>query len=326
MEGNENFREVRLMTKNENTENGEVTFTFSLKEMKKVKLALSACAGLMILSLGTAVYAAASMGSLKAENQLYQGQLKLAEEKMNALEEKANTVEKLTNQLQNMVKTNAQPPVMSTSQAAGGQGGASTVPDKAKKVSPKEHRQVEETHSIATPGELLKAMRQLDTRLDNQIKTMVTLRDQMMSQSLTISGDFFKTGSTTPDIWPVKGGMSSSYGFRESPGGIGSRYHEGIDIEADYGTPIMATANGVVTHAGWYDGYGYLVEIKHEGGIITRYGHNSALLVTEGQQVEQGTTIALAGSTGNSTGPHCHYEVRINGNAVDPTYFLPNNY
>ena len=69
------------------------------------------------------------------------------------------------------------------------------------------------------------------------------------------------------------------------------------------------------------DGYGYLVEVKHDGDITTRYGHNSAILVTEGQQVEQGTILALVGSTGNSTGPHCHYEVRIHGDAVDPTYF-----
>ena len=131
--------------------------------------------------------------------------------------------------------------------------------------------------------------------------------------------------SATPDIWPVKGQVSSSYGFRASPGGIGSTYHEGLDIAADYGAPVSATASGTVTRAGWVDGYGYLVEVKHDGDITTRYGHNSAILVTEGQQVEQGTILALVGSTGNSTGPHCHYEVRIHGDAVDPTYFLPGN-
>ena len=125
---------------------------------------------------------------------------------------------------------------------------------------------------------------------------------------------------------PVKGTISSTYGFRSSPGGVGSTYHEGIDIAVDYGSPIEATASGVVTQAGWVGGYGNLVEIKHDGGLVTRYGHNSALLVSVGQEVEQGTVIALAGSTGNSTGPHCHYEVRINGDAVDPTYFLPGNY
>ncbi len=314
------------MTKNENTEKGEVTYTFSLQEIKKLKLAISAGAGLLILSLGTAVYAAASMGSLRAENQLYQGQLQMAEEKMNALEEKTKTIETLSNQLQDMVKSSQPAPVMSTS-TEGGQGGASTVPDKAKRVSPKDHKQTDaEVRHMANPGELLKAMRQLDTKLDSQIRLMVNLRDRLLNSSYQMSESFFKASSTTPDIWPVRGTVSSTYGFRESPGGIGSTYHEGIDIASNYGTPVTATASGVVTQATWVGGYGYLVEIKHEGGVVTRYGHNSALLVTPGQEVEQGTAIALVGSTGNSTGPHCHYEVRINGSAVDPTYFLPNNY
>ncbi len=314
------------MTKTENTEKGEVSYTFSTKEIKKLKLLLSAGAGLLVLSLGAAGYSVASMGSLRAENQLYQNQLQMAEEKMTALEEKTKTIETLSNQLQDMVKTSQPAAVMSVG-TTGGQGGASTVPDKAKRVSPKDHKQTDTAaQHLANPGELLKAMRQLDTKLDSQIKIMVTLRDQLLTNSYAVSGSFFKAASTTPDIWPVRGSISSTYGFRESPGGIGSTYHEGIDIAANYGVPVAATASGVVTQATWVDGYGYLVEIKHEGGVVTRYGHNSALLVTPGQEVEQGTAIALVGSTGNSTGPHCHYEVRINGSAVDPIYFLPNNY
>lgn len=101
---------------------------------------------------------------------------------------------------------------------------------------------------------------------------------------------------------------------------------KGGDIAGDYGTPISATAAGTVTKAGWVGGYGYLVEVRHADGIVTRYGHNSAVLVYEGQHVDQGSMIALMGSTGNSTGPHCHYEVRIHGEAVDPMYFLPQSY
>lgn len=132
--------------------------------------------------------------------------------------------------------------------------------------------------------------------------------------------------SETPNIWPVTGPISSYYGYRTSPGGIGSTFHEGVDIAGDYGTPISATAAGTVTQAGWVGGYGYLVEVKHADGIVTRYGHNCAVLVYEGQHVDQGSMIALMGSTGNSTGPHCHYEVRIHGEAVDPMYFLPQSY
>ena len=118
------------------------------------------------------------------------------------------------------------------------------------------------------------------------------------------------------------GEVSSGFGWRESPENIGSSYHEGIDIATDYNVPVKVTADGVVTRTGWEDGYGYLVEVRHANGIVTRYGHNSAIVTTEGQQVRAGDTVALAGSTGNSTGPHTHYEVRVNGTAVDPMLFL----
>ena len=175
----------------------------------------------------------------------------------------------------------------------GGIGGASTVPDKAKTAAVKEQGA---STSYATPGSLLRSMRQLDARLDAQIKTMIVLREQVMNQTYGMQTTLLSASSATPDIWPVKGQVSSSYGFRASPGGIGSTYHEGLDIAADYGAPVSATASGTVTRAGWVDGYGYLVEVKHDGDITTRYGHNSAILVTEGQQVEQGTILALVGS------------------------------
>ena len=116
-------------------------------------------------------------------------------------------------------------------------------------------------------------MRKLDKRLDSQIKTMIVLREKLINETYGMQAPLLHTSSNTPDMWPVKGTISSTYGFRSSPGGIGSTYHEGIDIAVDYGSPIEATASGVVTQAGWVGGYGNLVEIKHDGGLVTRYGH-----------------------------------------------------
>mgnify|MGYP001752876088 FL=1 len=147
-----------------------------------------------------------------------------------------------------------------------------------------------------------------------------------MNRSYGVSGLTFEENGPEPVAWPVRGSISSYYGYRGSPGGYGSSYHEGVDIAGDYGMPISATAPGIVSYAGWVDGYGYLVEVKHANGFVTRYGHNSAILVKEGQNVDRGTVVALMGSTGNSTGPHCHYEVRINGNSVDPLYSLQGQY
>nr|MBO6295084.1 M23 family metallopeptidase [Schwartzia sp. (in: firmicutes)] len=100
------------------------------------------------------------------------------------------------------------------------------------------------------------------------------------------------------------------------------RYHSGMDIGGDYGDPIIAAAAGIVTYSGWISGYGYAVIIDHGGGISTLYGHNEALAVAEGQTVSQGQVIAYCGSTGNSTGPHCHFEVREGGEPVDPMGYL----
>lgn len=122
--------------------------------------------------------------------------------------------------------------------------------------------------------------------------------------------------------WPVSGRISSSFGGRSSPGGIGSRNHKGIDIAAPYGRPVCAADGGTVTYAGWMRGYGYLVEIRHGNGYTTRYGHNSSLTVSVGDHVYQGQQIARIGSTGNSTGNHCHFEVRVNGTPHNPMNYL----
>ncbi|MBD2566859.1 peptidoglycan DD-metalloendopeptidase family protein [Anabaena lutea FACHB-196] len=125
--------------------------------------------------------------------------------------------------------------------------------------------------------------------------------------------------SSTGYIWPAKGVLSSGYGWRWG------RMHRGIDIANGVGTPIYASAPGVVEKAGWNNGgYGILVEIRHADGSMTRYAHNSRVLVQVGQQVEQGQTIAAMGSTGFSTGPHSHFEVHPSGKgAVNPIAFLP---
>ena len=128
------------------------------------------------------------------------------------------------------------------------------------------------------------------------------------------------TGSGAPSaagfIWPVNGPVVSGFGMRWG------RMHEGIDIAAALGTPIHAAASGTVIHAGWLGGYGNLVVVDHGDGLATAYAHASAILVAVGQQVSQGDTLSLVGSTGNSTGPHLHFEVRVNGSAVDPLLYL----
>lgn len=132
----------------------------------------------------------------------------------------------------------------------------------------------------------------------------------------------FPGGGSGAMIWPLVGEITSEYGWRTHPIYGDSRYHSGMDIGGDYGDPIVAAAAGIVTYSGWISGYGYAVIIDHGGGISTLYGHNEALAVAEGQTVSQGQVIAYCGSTGNSTGPHCHFEVREGGEPVDPMGYL----
>ena len=123
-------------------------------------------------------------------------------------------------------------------------------------------------------------------------------------------------------VVPVTGRITSRYGANES---IRDHTHKGIDIAATRGTPILVTASGKVTFAGWSSGYGYLVKIDHGNGVETYYGHCSKLYVSTGDTVEAGEKIAAVGSTGNSTGNHLHFEIRLNGNQVNPESFVYQN-
>ena len=127
-----------------------------------------------------------------------------------------------------------------------------------------------------------------------------------------------------PSIWPVTGETTDGFGGRYDPfGGGGAEFHPGQDISAAPGTPVVAAGQGTVTFAGWKNGYGQVVEIDHGQGLTTRYGHLSKIETVVGREIARGELLGRVGSTGRSTGPHLHYEVRINDNPVSPRAYLP---
>lgn len=130
-------------------------------------------------------------------------------------------------------------------------------------------------------------------------------------------------GGTGQFMWPCNGPITSYYGWRTHPIFGTTKYHSGMDIAVDSGTPIHAADSGTIVYSGWLGGYGNCVMIDHGGGLVTLYAHNSALNVGEGQYVSKGTVVAYAGSTGYSTGPHCHFEVRLHGELTEPLNYLP---
>lgn len=131
--------------------------------------------------------------------------------------------------------------------------------------------------------------------------------------------------NTRPALWPLEGRLLSSFGTRQDPfSGMGG-FHAGVDISAPTGTPVRATADGTVDFAGWNSGFGKLLVIRHPGGVETYYAHLSGFAVIPGQEIRMGEVVAYSGSTGRSTAPHLHYEVRDHGTPINPYKFLRNS-
>lgn len=168
----------------------------------------------------------------------------------------------------------------------------------------------------------------IDSKVDHLEDIEADLQQKIAEQIAAASGVSvlpagpMSSPSAAGLIWPVDGPITSGFGGRSSPGGIGTTYHEGLDIGVPEGTPIRAAASGTVIIAAYTGGYGNYTCIDHGSGLSTCYGHQSSFAVSAGQSVSQGDIIGYSGNTGNSTGPHLHFEVRINGVAQDPLGYL----
>ncbi len=149
-------------------------------------------------------------------------------------------------------------------------------------------------------------------------------QEQSLQELLIFFEDQGNLLDSTPSVWPVKGFLCSSFGFRRDPINRTIKMHDGYDIANKMSTPVHATADGVVIFAGIESGYGNMITVDHGYGITTNYAHLSSFLVHEGDRVKRGQKIALMGSTGRSVGSHLHYEVRINRIPVDPCNYIFN--
>jgi murein DD-endopeptidase MepM/ murein hydrolase activator NlpD len=171
---------------------------------------------------------------------------------------------------------------------------------------------------IKKQDEALKAMHQELA----QLKKVASKQEASLQTLIEYFEDKRSLDAATPSVWPIHGWVTSPFGTRVSPLTGKIQFHEGIDIAAQIGTPVVAPADGMVIKAGFEAGYGNMVELSHGYGLKTVYGHNSRLNVKPGQHVKRGDIIAYVGDTGSSTGPHLHYEVRSNGLPVSPVRYL----
>jgi len=170
----------------------------------------------------------------------------------------------------------------------------------------------------ANLGELLDDMdlrsRQLERRVQREEESLAEVRGYLDDRTSLLRAD--------PSIWPVRGWLTSGFGWRRNPVMGTHALHAGLDIAAPRGTPVIAPADAHVVFAGWHSAYGNLVVMDHGYGITTKYAHTSKILVEVGDRVVRGHMIARVGSTGRSTGPHLHFEVHRNGAPVNPMQFL----
>jgi murein DD-endopeptidase MepM/ murein hydrolase activator NlpD len=169
---------------------------------------------------------------------------------------------------------------------------------------------------VIAPESSLDGRRQPDwTRQSALLDTRLSMLEKQFSRRT-------EQIASTPTVWPVRGSVSSGYGLRTDPFNGSSSAHEGIDISTSRGEPVLATADGKVLLSGWAGEYGRAIEIVHNDRYVTLFGHLDQTLVKEGQIVHRGDRVGLVGSTGRSTAPHLHYEVRVDGRPVNPLEYI----
>ena len=287
---------------------GDVTRTVRLSLRSLRVLAIGAGAAVALLTVGAvlSVYTlmngemhASETAQLREANRIQQEQILQVSKKASALQQDLDSLRRAEDGLRAIVGA---PPAAADETVQEGM----VAPTGGEQHTP-------------TTADLSEALEMIEERLSTR-RSSIDLLAETMRREFPGAASYASDSAphTTPSIWPAAGFVSSPYGLRFN----GTEFHQGIDIAADMGAPIVATADGVVTAAGWNGGYGNMVDVDHGGGIVTRYGHASALAVTVGQQVRRGEVIAYVGSTGRSTGPHVHYEVRVDGQPVNPAGYL----
>jgi murein DD-endopeptidase MepM/ murein hydrolase activator NlpD len=241
---------------------------------------------------------------LLSENKLQRAQIASLANKIDQINEKMVELKKFDNKLKVMV--NLEPGDDSTQfLGIGGSDPALVDPEYS----------IEEAHK--------KLVRLMHQSLDN-LKTEIVVQTQEKADLCDFLENQKSMFACTPSIWPTKGWISSRFGYRISPFTNEKEFHNGLDISARMGSPIIAPADGVVSSIGKDYGFGTLVTISHGYGLKTKYAHLSKVLVKNGQAVKRGQKIALMGNTGRSTGPHLHYEVHLKGVPVNPLHYILN--
>jgi len=257
----------------------------------------------------------AEVQTLRSDNAGLKNDLIRANQKINLIQHKLATVENFEMQLRRLTQINdparklAMGPVSEEEFLASlGTAASSGRFNEALVLK------LEETFGVSDPDEMMGRLDELLGSADDAELKLAELSAYVREQKFVLSH--------TPSIWPVRGWVTSSYGRRVNPFTHAQQFHEGIDISNAAGTPIVAPADGVVVYVGDREGYGKTLVIDHGADIQTVYAHNSEIWVSVGDTVTRGQKVTALGSTGRSTGPHLHYEVRVHGITRNPMHYI----
>ncbi|MGE0631565.1 MAG: M23 family metallopeptidase [Pseudobdellovibrionaceae bacterium] len=270
---------------------------------------------------------------LKAENTHLEKQFQIVETKVNALENALERVKTFSTKLKLITNVDDEDRELRLAMGAQPKPGQAVeegeVPMEdrppVEEVAAQDQPMMEKPPVDASSGELsIEGSRDYATlaiRIDRAVKE-TQLKEQSVLDLWEKLSERQSLLNATPSIRPAKGWFTSRFGYRISPFTGKPVMHAGLDMAAAPGSPVFAPADGVVTFAGFDESYGKLVSIDHGYGVSTRFAHNSQIYVTVGQRVNRWDVISAVGNTGRSTGPHCHYEVRVNGVPVDPMNYI----
>ena len=268
---------------------------------------------------------------LKIENQNLQKQFQVVEGKLASLQSGLDRVGVITNKLKLITDTHMKDRSERLSFPAQINNAGEGEVAAADRMSTEEFYEQEPSIQTENPvntlrGELATEKSSanyatLVIKIDEAVKDSLLKEQSVIElwESLSASQSLL---AATPSIRPTRGPIGSRFGYRVDPINGSMKMHAGLDIVVSPGTPVRAPADGVVSFAGWDDFYGKLVSIDHGYGVLTRYAHNSQIYVQVGQKVAKYDVISATGSTGRSTGPHLHYEVRVNGVPVNPMNYI----
>ncbi|MCB0376898.1 MAG: M23 family metallopeptidase [Bdellovibrionales bacterium] len=312
-----------------NTKHSSKKFVFSQVQLVTAAIILScfALVGMaVVFDYSYLLYKDHKEEWLQVENQKLKDHLGQMEEKLNILENAFQRVELFSRKLRTI--TQVDNPDRELQLAIGPGAQMQKIPqfkaardaasvDKLDELNRVEEDQ--ESGELAVMG--MRDYESLSVRFDRVIDES-KLREQNLLELWQNLSDRIGLLSATPSVQPVSGWVTSGFGYRRSPFSRSSKMHHGIDIAANFGSKVHAPADGIVSYVGYDGGYGKLVSIDHGYGVVTRYGHNARIHVKLGQKIKRGDIISEVGNTGRSTGPHLHYEVRVNGIPVDPHKYI----